>query len=242
MKVAQIAPPWLAVPPAGYGGIEWVVSLVSDGLARRGHDVTLYAPGGSRTRARLVSPFPEPLGTRMIGEPWHETMHTFAAYADAVGYDVIHDHSGMIGLGIGALSGRTVVHTLHGPFDEHAKRWYRSVSGHAWFVAISEAQRAACPELSYAGTVHNGIDLDRYPFRADKEDFLLFLGRSNHEKGPEVAVEVARRTGVKLVMVVKLAEDPEREHWRSRVEPRLTGEETILGEVSHEEKVDLLGR
>ena len=89
---------------------------------------------------------------------------------------------------------RMFCRVLHGPFTEEAKQIYTLLSGRVWYVAISEAQRAFCPDLSYAGTVHNGIDVSRYPFRAEKEDFLLFLGRINREKGPELAVEIAHGT------------------------------------------------
>ena len=242
MKVAQIAPPWFAVPPMRYGGIEWVVALLADGLADRGHDTTLYASGGSITRAKLVSVFEDPPGGPHIGEVFYDVMHASVAYGEADRFDLIHDHSGIIGPSIGAQVATPVVHTLHGPFTDEAKQIYSHLSGRVWFVAISEAQRAFCPDLSYAGTVHNGIDLSRYPFRAEKEDFLLFLGRINREKGPELAVEVAHRTGRKLVMAVKMAEQFEQEYWKENVEPILDGSEEIIGEITVDEKADLLAR
>jgi glycosyltransferase involved in cell wall biosynthesis len=242
MRIAQVAPPWFEVPPRGYGGIEWVVALLADGLVERGQDVTLYASGGSRTRARLVSAFEEPPGATRIGDVWCDAIHALTAYRDAGAFDLVHDHSGVVGPAIGAHCATPVVHTLHGPFTEEAARLYRLLSGRIWFVAISEAQRAACPDLSYAGTVHNGVDLARYPFRGEKEDFLLFLGRANREKGPEVAVQVAHRLGRKLVMAVKRAEPAERRYWAEVVEPLLDGTEEVLGEVTVEEKADLLGR
>lgn len=242
MKIAEIAPPWFAVPPAGYGGIEWVVALLADGLIERGHDVTLFASGGSITRAKLESAFENPPGGPNIGKAYYEIVHALTAYRRRDEFDVIHDHCGIIGPAIGAHIGRPVVHTLHGPFTEDAKHVYGLLSGPIHVVAISKAQRSFCPGLNYAGTVYNGIDLDRYPFRPKKEDFLLFLGRINREKGPEVAVEVAARAGMKLVMAVKRAEDFEKEYWREVVEPRLTGSEQIIGEISVEEKADLLGR
>jgi len=242
MRIAQIAPPWFAVPTVRYGGIEWVVALLADGLADRGHDVTLYASGGSETRAKLVTVFDDPPGGEHIGEAFYDVVHASAAYLDADSFDLIHDHSGLIGPAIGAHTGVPVVHTLHGPFTEDAKRIYTLLSGRIHYVAISNAQRAFCPDLSYAGTVHNGIDLDRYPFRSEKEDFLLFLGRINPEKGPQLAVEVAHRTGRKLVMAVKMAEAPEQKYWRDRVEPMLDGSEEILGEITVDEKADLLAR
>ena len=242
MRIAQIAPPWFSVPPAGYGGIEWVVSLLADGLAEHGHDVTLYASGGSLTKANLVSFFAEPPGGAHIGEQWFDVMHAAAAYRDAHTFDVVHDHSGMIGPAIGAYAGVPVVHTLHGPFVERAERFYRLISGRVSLVAISEAQRAFVPDLSYAGTVYNGVDLSRLPFREQKEDFLLFLGRINREKGPEIAVEAAKRTGRRLVLCVKKSETHEQEYWDTHVMPRLTGDEEIIGEVTSEEKAELLSR
>jgi glycosyltransferase involved in cell wall biosynthesis len=242
MKIAEIAPPWFAVPPVRYGGIEWVVALLADGLADRGHDTTLFASGGSITRAKLVSVFEEPPGGRHIGEIFYDVTHASAAYRAAGSFDLIHDHSGIIGPAIGAHVATPVVHTLHGPFTDEAKKIYTTLSGLIWYVAISEAQRAFCPDLSYAGTVHNGIDLSRYPFRDEKEDFLLFLGRINREKGPELAVDVAHRTGRKLVMAVKMAEQFEQDYWREVVEPRLDGSEEIIGEITVDEKADLLAR
>jgi glycosyltransferase involved in cell wall biosynthesis len=242
MKIAEIAPPWFAVPPERYGGIEWIVALLADGLTDRGHDCTLYASGGSITRAKLMSVFDPPPGATMIGDPWHDAMHVVTAYGDYASFDLVHDHSGLIGPSIGAFVDVPVVHTLHGPFTDHARRLYTLLSGRVWYVAISEAQRAFCPDLSYAGTVHNGIDIARYPFREEKEDFLLFLGRVNREKGPELAVEVAHRTGRKLVMAVKKAEAFEEEYWNEIVEPRLDGSEEIIGEITVEEKADLLAR
>lgn len=242
MRIAQIAPPWFAVPPVRYGGVEWVVALLADGLAERGHDVTLYASGGSVTKAKLAVVFDDPPGGAHIGETYYDVVQAITAYRDAASSDVIHDHSGLVGPAIGAQVTTPVVHTLHGPFTAEVKRLYRLLSGRIWFVAISEAQRASCPDLSYAGTVYNGIDLTRYPFRAEKEGFLLFLGRINPEKGPEVAVEVARRTRRKLVMAVKMAEPAEQRYWREVVEPLLDGSEEILGEIAVEEKAGLLAR
>jgi glycosyltransferase involved in cell wall biosynthesis len=242
MRIAQLAPPWFAVPPERYGGIEWVVALLADGLADRGHDTTLYASAGSITRAKLVTVFDVPPGGEYIGDPWYDTVQAVTAYQAASSFDLVHDHSGMVGPAIGSFVDVPVVHTLHGPFTDRAKRLYELLSGRIWFVAISEAQRAFCPDLSYVGTVHNGIDVNRYPFREQKEDFLLFLGRVNKEKGPELAVEAAHRTGRKLVMAVKMAEEFEKDYWREVVEPKLDGSEEIIGEITVDEKADLLAR
>ena len=79
MRIAQVSPPWLAVPPKGYGGIEWVVALLADGLVDRGHDVTLFATGDSVTRAKLEYLFEEAPGSKFINSAWHDTVHTILA-------------------------------------------------------------------------------------------------------------------------------------------------------------------
>jgi glycosyltransferase involved in cell wall biosynthesis len=245
MKIAQIAPPWFAVPPAGYGGIELVVALLADGLTEQGHEVTLFASGGSETKATLVSPLIDPPDPALLGNPWFDAHHAQASNL-AIGdqFDVVHDHSGITGSAMGALLRGTppVVHTLHGPWTELTRRYYGLLHEHVHLVAISESQRADNPNVGYAGTVHNGIDLDDYPFLEDKEDFLVYIGRANPEKGPTIAIEVARRAGLPLAMVVKKNEPFERTYWDEIVAPLLNDEVEVFEAISTEQKADLLSR
>ncbi|TML67232.1 MAG: glycosyltransferase family 4 protein, partial [Actinobacteria bacterium] len=74
MRIAILAPPWFPVPPSGYGGIEWVVAILADALADAGHDVTLFASGDSRTRAKLSAVYAE-APRRMIGRSQPELHH-----------------------------------------------------------------------------------------------------------------------------------------------------------------------
>ena len=213
MKIAQIAPPWFAVPPTGYGGIELVVAILADGLAERGHDVTLFASGGSRSKAHVVSPLVDPPDPALLGNVWFDAYHATASYLQITDdFDVVHDHSGIIGPGMGALRAGhpPVVHTLHGPWTEPSRRFYALLAGYIQIVAISEAQKADNPDIRYAGVVHNGIELDGYPFREDKDDFLVYIGRANPDKGPTLAIEVARRAALPLAMVIKKNEPFER--------------------------------
>jgi glycosyltransferase involved in cell wall biosynthesis len=244
VRIAEIAPVWLPVPPPTYGGIELVVAQLADGLADRGHEVTLFAAPGSRTRGRLVSPVKTERGLADLGSDiTDEVVHALPAYLQADAFDVIHDHTGL-GTALGAArNGRPpVVHTLHGPWTDASRRFFGAVSPPVHLIAISQAQAADNEELSYAGIVHNGVDLALHPWRKEKDDFVVFLGRSNREKGPELAVEVAKRAGVPLVMMVKRSEDHERAHWEREVEPRLTGTEEIIFDAPHDQKVELLGR
>jgi glycosyltransferase involved in cell wall biosynthesis len=139
MRIALIAPPWYSIPPRGYGGIEWVVALLADGLTEHGHDVTLFAAPGSDTKARLVSPLDEEPPRDAIGDPWYEASHVVSVYEHGEDFDVLHDHTGPVGVTAGALSNCPTIHTLHGPFTQQAHMLYSRVARQHWFVAISES-------------------------------------------------------------------------------------------------------
>jgi glycosyltransferase involved in cell wall biosynthesis len=211
-----------------------------------GHNVTLFASGGSSTKASLISPMSEPPDPRTLGNAWDDASHALSAYLDILqgSFDVVHDHAAVVGPVCGAmLRGRPpVVHTLHGPWTDQTRRFYSTAGKHVHLVAISDAQRADNPDVSYAATVHNGIDLSAYPFRADKDDFLVYIGRANPDKGPKEAIEIARRAGLPMQMILKRGEPPEREYFEHVIKPILGSDVDLHENVSHETKVDLLGR
>jgi glycosyltransferase involved in cell wall biosynthesis len=242
MRIAQVAPPWVAVPPKGYGGIELVVALLADGLVERDHRVTLFATGDSETIADLEFAFDTAPGPTFNNSIWHDTVHQALAHRDPGRFDLIHQHTYWSGLVAGMNLDVPVVHTLHRAFTTEMRKVYEQVGDRLWFVALSEAQRAAMPELRYAGVVYNGIDTGRYELREEKDDFLLFLGRTNPDKGPVRAAEAARASGLPLVMAVTIAERVEMEHWEKEVVPVLPEGTTVLQEIPHEEKADLMSR
>jgi glycosyltransferase involved in cell wall biosynthesis len=243
MRIAQLSPPWLAVPPKGYGGIEWVVALLADGLAEAGHEVTLFATGDSRTKARLEFVYERALGSSAINDVILDATQTLAALKDARSrFDVLHVHSPFSALAAAIETGIPTIHTVHGSFTPDMKLLYSQVTDRAWFVAISEAQKAFEPALHYGGVVYNGIDLAMYPIQEEKEDFVLFLGRAAPEKGWGRAVEAAKLAGVRLVSAVKIAEPEEHHEWEAKVKPILPHDFDVLGEITHDEKVDLLRR
>lgn len=246
MRIAQIAPVWFPVPPTGYGGIELVVALLTDGLVDAGHDVTLFATGGSRSRAKIVSSLAVPPDPRKLGDTWYDAYHALAAYLHAGEFDVIHDHAGVVGPVLGAMLHRRppVVHTLHGPWTHESRLLYELVGQHIHLVAISDAQRRDGGDIRHLGTVYNGIDLSTYEYRAtnEKEDFLVYIGRANHDKGPVEAIEVARRAGIALTMIVKHTEPLEQAYFDLEVAPRLGADIELLDDVTHEVKVDRLAR
>jgi glycosyltransferase involved in cell wall biosynthesis len=243
LRIAEICPPWIAVPPTGYGGIEWVVALIADGLAEAGHDVTLFATGDSHTKARLEYVFEEAPGSAAINDIILDTTHTLFSLKDAADrFDVLHVHSPFSALAAAVETGVPTVHTLHGSFVPEMTRLYSFVARRAWFVAISEAQKRFNEDLRYGGVVYNGIDMGAYPLQEEKEDFVLFLGRAAPEKGWRRAVEAAVAAGERLVSAVKIAHPTEQEEWTNRIQPILPPGFEVLGEISLAEKVSLLRR
>lgn len=246
MRIAQIAPAWFPVPPSGYGGIELVVALLADRLVEAGHDVTLFASGGSTTKAELVTPLSQPPDPAMLGNPWYDAFHATSSYLQVHDFDVVHDHAAIVGPACAAmLRGRPpVVHTIHGPWTEDTRLFYSAIDDIVHLVAISEAQRRDNTHVRYAATVHNGIDMDAYEFRDhdEKEDYLVYVGRANPDKGPSVAINVAGRAGMPLKMILKRSEPGERAYFDDAIAPLVTDDVELFENVTHAEKVELLGR
>jgi len=238
--VAQIVPPYLPVPPTGYGGIEAVAALLCDGLVARGHEVTLFASPLSHTRARLAPTFDEPPAPEAMGSAFIDVVHIMRAYRRHAEFDIIHDHMAL-GAALGSFTGARIAHTLHGAADPDSVMVYRAIAGLVGFVAISDAQRAAFePHVPILATVSNAVNLDTYPFRESKEGFLLFLGRFSPEKGPHLAIDVARKAGRQLFLAGKLVTADERAYFAEQVEPRLGPDARYLGEVDAQKKIELL--
>ncbi len=247
MKIAQIAPAWFPVPPLGYGGIELIVSLLSDGLVDRGHEVTLYAAKGSTTKAKLVTPLDEPPDPSQLGDVWFDTMHCLISYLDiqVSEFDIIHDHSGIIGPAMGVLNrdrgNRPVLaHTLHGPWTEQGKRFYGLIDDLISLIAISNTQMEDNPKVHYQGMVYNGIELSDYRFESKKQDYLVYIGRANPDKGPVTALEVAHRAGLDLKMVIKRNEPAEREYFDQEIAPLVNNQVEVFENIPHSQKVELL--
>ncbi len=242
MKILQLAPPWVEVPPVGYGGIEWIVAALADGLSDAGHEVTLLASGGSRTNARLQTVFDAP-PFPMLGDARIEAIHALTGYLDRHSYDLIHDHTAAVGPVLAAVAdGPPVVHTLHRPWDLWLEWWARKVAPPVHLVAISHDQARSTPTgIPITAVVHNGVPIDLYPYQERKEDYLLFVGRAHHDKGPEVAIEVARKLGRKLILAIKVNEQAEHDYWDQVLAPLLGQNDVeVYTDVRHKQKVDLM--
>jgi glycosyltransferase involved in cell wall biosynthesis len=242
VKVAVVAPAWFAVPPTGYGGIEWVVSLLADGLVDAGHDVTLFASGDSRTKAKLAAVYPE-APSRRIGRTFEELKHALFCFARADEFDVINDHTGMLGAALGATTATPVVHTVHGPLEGEPGEIYEliaRVAPQVGLISISMNQRKPKPHLNWIANCHNALDFSVYPFKRYPGEYLLFLGRLSPDKGAHRAIAVAIETGLPLKIAGKKQDPKELTYFKELIEPHLVDGIEYLGEVSHGEKVELL--
>jgi glycosyltransferase involved in cell wall biosynthesis len=242
MRIAQVAPLQVAVPPAKYGGTERVIANLADALVEMGHDVTLYASGDSHTRARLVPFIPKAL----TFEPGIDVYSFHVAllaevYHHAGEYDIIHSHLDYLTLPFAAGTTTPTVITLHLPLDAPGQMLAMRAYPDANYVSISDSQRAPLPDVHWAATVYHGIDVNRFPFYPEPGAYLAFVGRISPEKGPIQAIEIAKATGVRLKIAAKV--DPkDRRFFKEKVEPLMRDPLVeFLGTVNERKKRELMG-
>lgn len=244
MRIAQIAPLWERVPPPAYGGIELVVGLLSDELVRRGHEVTLFASGDSISLAKLESVHPQALRLDPTIKEFgiYEMLQMSRVYEQASEFDIIHSHMGCAALPYGNLVKTPTVHTLHGIFTPDNEKLFRHARNQP-YISISNAQREPRVGLNYVATVYNGIDTSKYDFcpEAQNPPYLAFVGRMSPEKGPHLAIEIAKRTGWHLKMAGKV-DAVDVKFYEQEIKPLIDGKQIeYLGEATHEEKCALMG-
>jgi glycosyltransferase involved in cell wall biosynthesis len=243
MKIALLAPVWFPVPPTGYGGIEWVVALLADGLVDAGHDVTLFASGDSSTKAELAFAY-ETAPSAEIGRSAVEVRHALACLERAHEFDVIHDHSGPTAAALAGAVDTPTVHTVHGPLLGEPGEVYEQIARVAprtRLISITLNQRAHHAGLPWLANIPNALDFSMYPVQPHRGDYLFYLGRMTREKGAHRAIAVAMESGLPLKLAGKNREPAEQEYFHELVEPHLRdGEIEYVGEVTHGEKVELL--
>ena len=219
-------------------------NLLRAELVRRGHEVTLFASGDSETDAELVAPTKRALrGDPTVTEPLAPHISELGmAFKRAEDFDVIHNHVDYLAFPASRLSPTPTIHTLHGRLDLSQLRTVFQEFQDLALVSISESQRAPLQDLDlrWAGTVHHGVTVEDYPFAPGPGDYLLFCGRISPEKGPDLAIEVARSAGLPLKMAAKV-DTADREYFERTIRPLLDqpGVE-FLGEVDEAAKLKLL--
>lgn len=244
MRIAQLAPLAERVPPKTYGGTERVVHALTEELVRRGHEVTLFATGDSETSGHLKAVYP--VGLREAGlvdiygtNIW-SLINIGACFSHQDDFDIIHNHLGFLTLPTADIAHTPVVTTMHGPFTADMRAIFRSFQK-SHVVSISDSQRRGIKNVNFAGTVYNGLPMEGYPFSAEHDGYLLFVGRLSMEKGVHHAIKVAQELNMPLIIAAKL-ESVDRPYFKEYVEPRLSKKIRWIGEVDEEERNRLYSR
>ncbi len=261
MKIAQIAPPWISIPPKNYGGTEVVIYNLVEELVAQGHDVTLFAPGDARTSAKLVSFFPKSLVES--GVPWPAHLkayyHLYKSLERAQEFDIVHTHlssgSDLYIFPLTASLATPHVTTLHSrfPFDRvniwtgGADYLYMEWAPYVPMIAISESARAEVThELNFVGVVPHGLPIEQFrPTGRKRGDFFVWLGRFVPDKGVHLAIEAAKRAQVPIVLAgtIDRYSHESIHYYHQVIEPLIDGKQVrYVGPANMKEKISLLSR
>jgi glycosyltransferase involved in cell wall biosynthesis len=240
LRIAQVGPVATSIPPPRSSSVELITSLLTEGLVKAGHDVTLFATGTSRTRAALHATFPRGYADDPSLWPWEacELFNLAASVERASQFDIIHCQAMYwpMALPFSRLCAAPLVQTLHhAPTEPEITLWSRYPE--VPFIAISHEQARLLSGLNVVGVVQHAIDTDAFVFQPEPDDYLVFLGRFTEGKGVLQAIDIARRAGMRLILAAA-----ENEYYRDVVAPLVDGSSVVyVGEVDHAAKVSLLG-
>jgi len=239
VHIAVLSPISWRTPPRDYGPWESVVSVLTENLVRLGLDVTLFATGDSKTGGKLVAVCPRPYSEDHSVDPKvAECLHISEVFERSADYDLIHNHFDFLPLTYSGLVETPVVTTIHGFSSPSIIPVYRKYNARGHYVAISESDKS--PQLKYIATIHHGIEVAQFPYSEAAGEYLLFFGRIHPEKGVLEAIQVAQRTGIKLV-IAGIIQD--QDYFATKVEPHIDGTTVeYLGSVGPDQRADVLGR
>ncbi len=239
MRIAQISTPHERTPPERYGGTERIVFLLTEKLRAWGHEVTLFATGDSQTTADLHAFFPHAIRPYDLRG---ELIHAVEMLKRADEFDIIHNHLEGV-LPFSQFIKRPLVTTIHGlshtyPYFLPYFNYFRDGN----YVALSQYHRNSFPQLRHVWVVNNSLQPEEFPFLDQKEDFLLFIGYFSPHKGADIAIDIARRSGQKLMIIAKPPHPGLQEYYESKIAPFIDGEQICyLGEMGEERK-DFISR
>lgn len=241
MRIAMIAPPWLPIPPEAYGGTEAVIDVLSRGLEKLGHEVTLFTTGDSKSSLPKYGYFEHALGTGRGDSAVLELVHVIDSYDKIKDFDIVHDHT-LLGPIFSAWNqDQPVVTTNHAPFTgNYLDYLYSTIGKKVPIIAISHHHANTAPQLNIISVIHHGIDLGQFSFGKGNGGYIVFLGRMNPDKGAHTAIEVARNAGIPLKIAAKCREGTEVEYFKSYIKPLLSKDIEYVGEVNFNEKIELL--
>ena len=258
LKIAQVSPLWYPVPPIGYGGTEFVVSVLTEELIKRGHKVTLFASGDSKTKANLVSVSQKNIHSLKV--PWeasgHNILNLIQAFSQEKDFDILHTHIDRYDLLFRAKSKSPTVATLHNLIwptgAKKSGKWHnlKAVSEiYARFpdlpyIAISNSYQNVCPiKINFVKTIYHGLMLNKFKFNQKPDNYFVWLGRITKAKGLDIAVRLARKMKFKLLIAGVIRSESDRAFFEKDVKPFFSNKIKFKGELKSEsEKSAFLGK
>ncbi|RNE59320.1 glycosyltransferase family 4 protein [Cryobacterium tepidiphilum] len=240
MRIGIVAPPWLPVPPPGYGGIESAVDTLAVALQAAGNEVVLAASDDSTCPVERLPGFP-PADPTAVGSTLEELRHVALAYPQLTGVDVIHDHTLAGPLYRNRPPRVPVAATVHGPFVPAMLDVYRAMSRDVSLVAISHSQAATAAGVRVSRVIHHAIQYVDVPVGAGRGGYACFLGRMDPSKGVLEAIRIARIAGIPLRIAAKMRDHSEHDYFTEVIRPLLGPSVEFIGELGTAEKYDLLG-
>jgi glycosyltransferase involved in cell wall biosynthesis len=256
LRIAQIAPLWITIPPQKYGGIERIIAMLCEGLSDKGHEVTLFASAGSTARCKeLVSVFEKPLLDANI--PWSNPVWNLRNLSVAVEaanngeFDIVHSHLDLWTLFFHNLTKTPVIHTMHNPLyrtnadatKDDRLRLFMEEANRTNIAFISQSARDQAmlkfPD-DRAMVIYNGSDMSHFKFNAQGGDHFVWIARMNKHKGVENAIAACEKIGAKLLLAGRI--DPtQQEYFDKYIKPHLDGQIQYVGELTEDQLSDFYG-
>lgn len=236
IKIAILSPIAWSTPPKQYGPWEQIVSLLTEGLVKRGFDVTLFATKDSKIKGKLhaICKRPYEEDKNIFPKVW-ECLHISELFERAEEFDIIHNHFDFLPLSYSKLVDTPIVTTIHGFSSEKILPVYQKYNGHVFYISISDADRST--NLDYLATVYHGIEIDNFSLNENPDDYLLFLGRIHHDKGAKEAIEISKKANMKLYMAGIIQDQ---DYFEKEVRPHIDNDMiTYLGHVETDKRNEL---
>jgi len=239
MRILQIAPLWIPVPPFTYGGTELVVHWLTEELVKRGHKVTLLASGDSRTSANLIPIWPRSLWRAHLSAPHAVFSLLYEKLAQIQGnFDIIHDHCEFYTAPFSSFLKKPLVSTIHHPMYEELIILFKKFPK-INYISISKNQKKSAPGINFVKNIYHGLPIGRYPFNPHPQDYLLWLSKISPEKGPVEAIEVAKKAGKKLIISGNILKECG-DYFEYRLQPLIDGKQIrFVGAADFEKKIEL---
>src|SRR3954464_12155379 len=244
MRIAQVAPLTEAVPPKFYGGTERVVHWLTEELVALGHEVTVFACGGSHTSAELEATWPKALrldGSVRDPNALHMVMlERVRQKCDDEEYDMLHFHLDYYPFSLFSRQPTPFVTTLHGRLDLPEHQPLFATFSTVPVVSISNAQRRPVPHAGWVRTVHHGLPENLLTPTEVKPSYFGFLGRIAPEKGVGRAISIAKAAGIPLKIAAKV-DKVDRDYFEEQIKPQIDGPSVeYIGEITDAEKSEFL--